>query len=413
MKKRKLLSMLLSLSLIFSGTFINPVTVKASTTAETNVGITYQGHVQKVGWQKWVSDGIQAGTTGKALRVEALKIKLTGENLPEGASITYQGHVQKIGWQKWVSDGELAGTTGMARRVEALKIKLNNMPGYSIKYRVHVQKIGWQDWVSDGELAGTTGKALRLEAIEIKLVKTSSDEDNSGTGTSTDIGNTGTGSDTGSGTSSDGGNSSVTTPDDSATYVAPLPDSYYYETIKWDDLPNVLDDNKKAQYIIKDNNTKQYISPNDTNSKAYHDPLTSGINNSGLIANGDLSIAVNTNIHNGNYVFPEIFTGDEMMYICGDKSLDVINDQITHSGEPELWANGVATEPIWAYTERTTCDSNDVTKLTNAAKTLHTKFLPNSEVYTDMTFDDYSVWFDTVHNTNVIVRYVVYNRKTN
>ena len=135
------------------------------------VGITYQGHVQKIGWQPWVSDGQEAGTDGKSLRVEALNIKLTG-TLPEGASIQYQGHVQKIGWQPVVSDGAEIGTDGKSLRVEAIKIALNNMPGYSVKYRAHVQKIGWQPWVSDGQEAGTDGKSLRIEALEIKIVKT-------------------------------------------------------------------------------------------------------------------------------------------------------------------------------------------------------------------------------------------------
>ena len=65
------------------------------------------------------------------------------------------------------------GTTGKALSVEAIKIKLtgNMAKHYDVNYRVHVKNIGWQNWVKNGEVAGTTGKALNIEAIEIKLVK--------------------------------------------------------------------------------------------------------------------------------------------------------------------------------------------------------------------------------------------------
>jgi len=74
-----------------------------------------------------------------------------------------------------VTSGEIAGTTGKSMRLEAIKIKLSDEVAekYDIKYRAHVQTIGWQDWVKNGEIAGTTGKSLRLEALEIKIVEKS------------------------------------------------------------------------------------------------------------------------------------------------------------------------------------------------------------------------------------------------
>ena len=41
-------------------------------------GIQYQTHVQKIGWQNTVSDNAFSGTTGQGLRLEALRINLTG-----------------------------------------------------------------------------------------------------------------------------------------------------------------------------------------------------------------------------------------------------------------------------------------------------------------------------------------------
>jgi len=133
------------------------------------VSVSYQGHIQDIGWQNWVSNGKAAGTEGLALRAEALKIILV--NAPVGATIKYQGHVQDVGWQTWQSDGEKVGTNGQGLRLEALKITLENMPGYSVQYQAHVQNVGWQAWVCNGQIAGTVGQALRVEAIRIRIVK--------------------------------------------------------------------------------------------------------------------------------------------------------------------------------------------------------------------------------------------------
>ncbi len=169
---RKRITSLIITTMIVSLTVFSGITttVKAdTTTSSTSPGVTYEGHVQNVGWQPWVSDGVEAGTDGQGLRVEALKIKLTG-TLPTGASIEYQGHVQNIGWQPVVSDGAEIGTDGQGLRVEAIRISLKNMAGYSVQYRTHVQNIGWQPWVSDGAEAGTDGQGLRVEALQIKIV---------------------------------------------------------------------------------------------------------------------------------------------------------------------------------------------------------------------------------------------------
>ena len=155
-----------SLFIVIVTLILEPQRVIAQTVSALSV--TYQGHVQSIGWQPLVFDGQEAGTHGKALRVEALKINLV--NAPVGANIKYQAHVQNIGWQPLVSGGQEAGTHGKSLRVEAIKITLENMPGYTVQYQAHVQSIGWQPWVGSGQEAGTHGKSLRVEAIRIKIV---------------------------------------------------------------------------------------------------------------------------------------------------------------------------------------------------------------------------------------------------
>ncbi|GKU27056.1 hypothetical protein CFOLD11_38830 [Clostridium folliculivorans] len=145
--------------------------LKVIAKADELPGIRYQSHVQNVGWQSYVSNGSDSGTSGRGLRMEAIKIELT--NPTADMKLKYQAHVQNIGWQNWVDGGQLAGTSGQSLRVEAVKIQLDNTSGYSVQYQVHVENIGWTNWVKNGELAGTTGRGLRIEAIRIKLVKNS------------------------------------------------------------------------------------------------------------------------------------------------------------------------------------------------------------------------------------------------
>lgn len=144
--------------------------VGAEATKE-NASIVAQAHVQRKGWLNEVTQTtgrITIGTTGEALRMEAIKLKLTGTS----GGVEYRAHVQKVGWEGWKSDGQQSGTTGLARRLEAMRIRLTGeaKDKYHIYYRVHVQRKGWMNWTKDGELAGTAGMALRMEAVQIMLV---------------------------------------------------------------------------------------------------------------------------------------------------------------------------------------------------------------------------------------------------
>ena len=138
--------------------------------------VEYRTHVQDTGWQAYVADGDIAGTTGRSLRLEALNIRLNYLGTPGSelsGSIEYRTHVQNIGWQNWVADGTLSGTTGSALRAEAISIRLTDdlANAYNIYYRVHVQNFGWLGWATNGEDAGSAGYGYRMEAIEIRLVE--------------------------------------------------------------------------------------------------------------------------------------------------------------------------------------------------------------------------------------------------
>lgn len=132
--------------------------------------VTYQTHVQNIGWQDAVADGEESGTDGQALRLEGIKIS-KGSGRPDG-DIEYQTHVESIGWQDWVKNGAMSGTSGRALRLEAIRIRLTGQLAakYDVYYRVHCENYGWLGWAKNGEMAGTSEHAFRLEAIQIVLV---------------------------------------------------------------------------------------------------------------------------------------------------------------------------------------------------------------------------------------------------
>ena len=132
--------------------------------------ISYQTHVQDIGWQDWKKNGELSGPQGESKRLEGLRINLYSSLF---GYVEYKAHVQNDGWQDWVSDGEIAGTTGQSKRLEAVRLRLKGDVAnkYDIYYRVHIQDYGWLDWAKNGESAGSKGCSKRLEGIEIRLVK--------------------------------------------------------------------------------------------------------------------------------------------------------------------------------------------------------------------------------------------------
>ena len=134
-------------------------------------GVSYCSYIQGLTWLDWKKNGVMSGTTGKARKMEALKIKLV--NKSGTGSITYRTYTGGEGWGEWVKDGAISGEVNDAKQIEAVQIKLTKAMAekYDVYYRVHVQSKGWLSWTLNGKTAGTTGMSRRLEAIQIRLVK--------------------------------------------------------------------------------------------------------------------------------------------------------------------------------------------------------------------------------------------------
>ena len=157
---------------------INPYeALKKNAQVSGGVSLNYSTHVQNYGWlgsspsNTLAQNGQMSGTSGKSLRVEALKINLTNNTMYSGG-ISYKTQIQNVGWQEPRSSGGESGTSGRSLRLETLSIELTGQlqDHYNIYYRVHAQNIGWMGWAKNGEdAAGTVGLSLRLEAIQIYL----------------------------------------------------------------------------------------------------------------------------------------------------------------------------------------------------------------------------------------------------
>ena len=131
--------------------------------------LTLQAHVATLGWMNPVGNGGVAGTTGRSLAIEALKLNVSSS---VSGGIEYSAHVQDVGWQGWTSNGNVAGTVGCAKRIEALKIKLTgDLSNYfDVWYRAYCQDFGWLDWTSNGQPAGTSRIGCRVESVQVKIV---------------------------------------------------------------------------------------------------------------------------------------------------------------------------------------------------------------------------------------------------
>ena len=141
----------------------------------TAVSLSYSAHVSNIGWMGAVAGGETAGTTGRGLPLEALRLVLsdasTGEPLGADA-ISVEAHVSGVGWQTAAGNGGTAGTTGPSRAVEALRVRLSAglAARYTVWYRVHSAEFGWLGWACDGAEAGSAGYGRAAQAVQVAVL---------------------------------------------------------------------------------------------------------------------------------------------------------------------------------------------------------------------------------------------------
>ena len=79
-----------------------------------------------------------------------------------------------IGWtNKYLKNGQRAGTGWPTNRIEAMKVRLTGEISnhYDIYYRVKINNSdNWEAWCKNDEVAGTVGESKKINAIQITLV---------------------------------------------------------------------------------------------------------------------------------------------------------------------------------------------------------------------------------------------------
>lgn len=81
--------------------------------------IKYQAHVANIGWMSEVGEDQNAGTVGQGKAIEAFKINLIGA--PVGTNVYYRAYYNG-NWGPWVSNGVQAGTTGAGIPLKGMQV---------------------------------------------------------------------------------------------------------------------------------------------------------------------------------------------------------------------------------------------------------------------------------------------------
>lgn len=144
--------------------------------AKNTIGLKYRSHVQDLGTLAWVRDGQTSGTTGDALRLEALQIDVEALRKKKGYSdvkIDALAHIQNVGDVTYQNIGKdtIIGTEGESKRLEGLELQCTGLPnGKALKFQVHEQDKGWSSVATADEIGafrGSVGEKRRIEAVRI------------------------------------------------------------------------------------------------------------------------------------------------------------------------------------------------------------------------------------------------------
>ena len=128
--------------------------------------LIYQTHVAKKSWSAWFNENQISNDIEQQLDIQAVKI-----NFP-GHKVYYSVYFNDAeGWSEEVTNGEQAGTTGKSKAIYGIKIRFDEAGAkeFDILYRVHTFDGNWTDWAKNGEVIYSHGQ--KLNAIQIKLEK--------------------------------------------------------------------------------------------------------------------------------------------------------------------------------------------------------------------------------------------------
>lgn len=152
---------------------IEAINVNLNNSTGYDGSLKYSVYVQSKGWQDFTSSGSDAGIVNKALKIEALKMELTGE-LASKYSVEYEVWYEKDNnVQGYVSDGTVAGSIGEPKKIVQIKIRIvpaNQGTASNVSYRAHRDSEGWgSKWAKNGDVTGAAGKGKQIDSIELNV----------------------------------------------------------------------------------------------------------------------------------------------------------------------------------------------------------------------------------------------------
>lgn len=108
---------------------------------------------------------------GRILESFGITLDQSNPNVPKG-TIEYSAHCQSYGWMDWKTGGELAGTSGEYKRLEAIKVRLTGdlAQFYDVYYRSNINMYGWLGWAKNGDASGSQGYSIPINFIQVRLV---------------------------------------------------------------------------------------------------------------------------------------------------------------------------------------------------------------------------------------------------
>ena len=152
---------------------IEAINVKLTNSSGFTGSLKYSVYVESKGWQDFTTEGNDAGIPNQALRIEALKMELTGE-LANEYTVEYAVLIEKDGnVQGFVSDGAVAGSIGEPKKIEQIKIRIvkaGTGSDTNVNYRTHRESSGWgNNWTGNGKVSCASGKAKQIDSLELNL----------------------------------------------------------------------------------------------------------------------------------------------------------------------------------------------------------------------------------------------------
>lgn len=119
-----------------------------------------RAHMKDIGWGDWVNAGEIIGTVGEHRRIEAIQIDYPDHDVSVGA------HIENLQWVEYnhITKDTVIGTTGRGLRLEALRINCSSL---SIKPQIENQGWGYTTKCDGKITVGTVGMSNAIEALII------------------------------------------------------------------------------------------------------------------------------------------------------------------------------------------------------------------------------------------------------